>query len=33
MRVVAFILILFGTAALARFGGAEIADKMEESDS
>jgi len=33
MRVVAFILILFGTAALARFGGAEIAEKMEESGS
>jgi hypothetical protein len=29
MRVAAFILILFGTAALARFGGAEVAEKME----
>ena len=33
MRVAAFVLILFGTAALARFGGAELAEKMEETDS
>ena len=32
MRIAAFLLILFGTAALARFGGAEIADKMEQSE-
>jgi hypothetical protein len=32
MRVIAFMLILFGTAALARFGGAEIAEKIEGSD-
>jgi hypothetical protein len=30
MRLAAFVLILFGTAALARFGGAELAEKMEE---
>ena len=30
MRVAAFVLILFGTAALARFGGAEMAEKMEQ---
>jgi hypothetical protein len=30
MRVAAFVLILFGTAALARFGGAEVAEKMEQ---
>ena len=30
MRIAAFILILFGTAALARFGGAEIAERMEQ---
>jgi drug/metabolite transporter (DMT)-like permease len=29
MRIAAFALILFGTAALARFGGAELAEKME----
>ena len=29
MRIAAFVLILFGTAALARFGGAELADKMD----
>jgi hypothetical protein len=29
MRIAAFILILFGTSALARFGGAELAEKME----
>lgn len=28
MRIAAFILILFGTAALARFGGSEVAEKM-----
>ncbi len=28
MRIAAFILILFGTAALARFGGAELAEKI-----
>jgi len=32
MRVAAFILILFGTAALARFGGAELAEKMEQKE-
>ena len=30
MRVTAFVLILFGTGALARFGGAELAEKMEQ---
>jgi drug/metabolite transporter (DMT)-like permease len=30
MRIAAFILILFGTGALARFGGAELAGKMEQ---
>ncbi len=30
MRIAAFVLILFGTAALARFGGAEVAEKMED---
>jgi drug/metabolite transporter (DMT)-like permease len=29
IRIAAFVLILFGTAALARFGGAEIAETME----
>lgn len=29
MRIAAFVLILFGTAALARFGGAELVDKMD----
>ena len=29
MRVAAFVLILFGTAALARFGGAELAEKID----
>jgi drug/metabolite transporter (DMT)-like permease len=33
MRLAAFILILFGTAALARFGGAEVAERMEETGS
>jgi drug/metabolite transporter (DMT)-like permease len=33
MRVAAFILILFGTAALARFGGTELAEKMEQTES
>ncbi len=33
MRLFAFVLILFGTAALARFGGAELAEKMEETES
>jgi drug/metabolite transporter (DMT)-like permease len=28
MRIAAFVLILFGTAALARFGGAELAEKI-----
>jgi hypothetical protein len=28
MRIAAFLLILFGTASLARFGGAELAEKM-----
>ena len=32
MRIAAFLLILFGTAALARFGGAEIAEKMEQKE-
>lgn len=31
MRVVAFVLILFGTGALARFGGAELGEKIERS--
>jgi hypothetical protein len=30
MRIAAFVLILFGTGALARFGGAELAEKMEQ---
>ncbi len=33
MRVAAFVLILFGTAALARFGGAELAGRLEETAS
>lgn len=33
MRVAAFVLILFGTAALARFGGAELAERLDEKDS
>jgi drug/metabolite transporter (DMT)-like permease len=32
MRIAAFILILFGTAALARFGGAEMGEVMEEKE-
>ena len=33
MRIAAFVLILFGTAALARFGGAELAERLEEAAS
>jgi drug/metabolite transporter (DMT)-like permease len=32
MRVAAFVLILFGTGALARFGGAELAEKLDETN-